>query len=283
MSTLAHTFLECCRLLLNSRHTEQSTTNELVKVVHTLDLSASNLAVALVFLDKYQRNCINALDNAEGDPLHYHMVIAALVLLNKFINDQSYTLKTWLSILVKCLRLPTSLAMLNQLELNFLATLNYSLSTAHDPLLWARLLPANPAAVSHLQLAVGHAVGTPLSASPLAAAAPAFVVSSPPPGLATPPLTTTLHTSPLSYTNASTPMRGPMTPVSLPPCMVGLPLPPSLGLFEVWYPSPAALTPLRLYFPGKKHKLSTEHEVACKRAKKSYSMLPLTDLTTQYN
>ncbi|KAM9887680.1 hypothetical protein OXX69_013261, partial [Metschnikowia pulcherrima] len=94
---------------------EEIRARQLAKVIDSLDLSPSNLAVALIYLHKYQSNTVNTLDRYEADTLHHYMIITSLILANKFINDQSYTLKTWLSVLHKCSDFRPSLALLNQL------------------------------------------------------------------------------------------------------------------------------------------------------------------------
>lgn len=206
MNPLITTFVDGALALLE-HPADTARSGELAAAIDTLDLSPANLGVALVFLAKYHANSVTSLDGAELDPLHYYTVIAALVLANKFINDQSYTLKTWQSILAKCLRFDAPLAMLNQLESHFLAALDYSLSAhlAADSLgMWA-WLAARDGAVLQLRVAVegppAEGWATPTRQPVACALLPAYMA--------------------LSYN--STPIAGPITPV-LVPCVPVFPM-----------------------------------------------------------
>lgn len=159
---LVDTFIKCCLRLLGSHHTTSTKNDELVKVISTLELLTTNMAVALIFLHKYQSNSVNHLDTDECQTMAYYGIVAALVLANKVINDQSYTLKTWHNILCKFLLFLAPLLVLNQLEMNFLAGLNYLLNTKHDALMWRRFEDVNPVEVGQLRLAVDSSCPTPI-------------------------------------------------------------------------------------------------------------------------
>ncbi|SGZ50594.1 CIC11C00000004557 [Sungouiella intermedia] len=161
---IVDTFLECCLRLLHTNHSNSDRIEELTKVISTLELLTANLAVALIFLHKYQSNSVNSLDINDCDSMAYYGIVAALVLANKFINDQSYTLKTWHNILSKFLLFQAPLSMLNQLEMNFLAGLDYMLNTKHDPLMWTELDGLNAIDTAQLRLAVDPSCPSPISA-----------------------------------------------------------------------------------------------------------------------
>lgn len=169
---LEYTFLDCCLHLISSKQAKvnkkdqlakdnkkdhlakDNKKEELAKVICTLELLAANMAVALVYLHKYQSNSINQLDTEDCPTMPYYVIVASLVLANKFLNDQSYTLKTWHSILTKFSLLNAPLSLLNQLEINFLAGLNYALTTKHDSALWSTLTTVNTLELAHLRLAI---------------------------------------------------------------------------------------------------------------------------------
>ncbi|GEQ71467.1 hypothetical protein JCM33374_g5151 [Metschnikowia sp. JCM 33374] len=237
MSPLSYIFVRCCFLILHTKKNDEIKTTQLAKVIDTLDLSPSNLAVALVYLSKYQANTINSLENNESDVLHYYIIIASLVLANKYINDQSYTLKTWHSILHKCSSIHPSLSMLNQLESNFLAALDFSLNTKHDPCLWGTFQKMDAFLVNQLRLAVDESSCVQHHPVPKVATPPITHY-----GLATPPSAFTTHTSPLAYkgtsSSSSSPSPGaPFTPLSVPTCIMGVP--PMMPQMLQMYPSPA--------------------------------------------
>lgn len=240
MSGLSETFMKCCFTILQTKNNEEVREKQMAKVIDTLDLSPSNLAVALIYLSKYQSNSVNNLDNNEGDTLHFYIIISSLIIANKFINDLSYTLKTWQSILRKCSNFEPSLSMLNQLELNFLAALDFGLNTKHDPRLWALFHNLNSAHISQLHMAVDDSSSCiPLTTVPTEATVPTNCY-----GLATPPLAFTIHASPLSYAGTPTP-GAPFTPVSLSSGISGV-VPVALQFLQI-YPLPALQqTPQRM-------------------------------------
>lgn len=176
---LVDTFLECCLRLLGSRHHNTPARNhELAKVISTLELLTANMAVALIFLHKYQSNSVNHLDTDECDTMAYYGIVAALVLANKVINDQSYTLKTWHNILVKFLLFLAPLPVLHQLEMNFLAGMNYLLNTKHDVLMWRGLEGINPVDVGQLRQTVDASCPvTPAPTPPTTSVVPPLVVT----------------------------------------------------------------------------------------------------------
>lgn len=111
---------------------------DFLALLDTLDLSLANMALLVVLLARYRDNKINRLSLADSAVnTAYYAMAASLMLANKYLNDQSYTLKTWLSILAKtCPRLSPTLLFLNQLEAHFLAAVGFSVGTSHDPALW---------------------------------------------------------------------------------------------------------------------------------------------------
>lgn len=139
--------------ILNIGKVNVSRNDDIAQVIRALDLSPVNLALSLVFLQRYSANVVNTLDVSESENLPYYIIIASLVLANKYLNDQSYTLKLWLSILRKCLALLSSLPLLNQMETHMLAALNYLLTTSHDPLLWDLLGHLDNAEIRKLRIA----------------------------------------------------------------------------------------------------------------------------------
>lgn len=200
--SLAVTFIKGGLTLLGDQSHDLSRIQALALVITTLDLSVSNMAVATIFLLKYAANSVNKVS---GDTLPFFIIVAALILANKYTNDQSYTLRTWCNILSKHHEVATLLAMLNQLETNFLAALDYSLNIKHSADLWRQLGPLDRRHVSQLRCAVE---GPEPEAT----------------GLATP-----AHSSPISQ--ALTPV-GPVTPLLLAPCM-GFTYSPTLPLLPV--------------------------------------------------
>lgn len=166
--SLLRTYLDCCLLVLQDKPSEWSSsfasgapttpststyniTADLMSAIETLDLPSNNLALSLVLLDKYQQNSINTLSHDEGDNTRYYAIVASLILANKYLNDQSYTIKTWQSILCKCSKLRPTLGLLNQLESHFLSVLNYRLSWVHDKSLWYKFAHLSRRNVAHLR------------------------------------------------------------------------------------------------------------------------------------
>lgn len=139
MTSLVLLFVECSLQIVEAHNPSSQKNGELVRIIETLDLSAANLGVALVFLEKYKMNSVNRLDVVDCPAMQYYAIMASLILANKFLNDLSYTLKTWHSIISRCSLFQASLALLNQLEVNFLCAVDYALSTAHSPDLWRKL------------------------------------------------------------------------------------------------------------------------------------------------
>lgn len=175
---LVDTFLECCLRLLGSHHNTPARNHELAKVISTLELLTANMAVALIFLHKYQSNSVNHLDTDDSHTMVYYGIVAALVLANKVINDQSYTLKTWHNILLKFLLFLAPLSVLHQLEMNFLASLNYLLNTKHDVVMWRLLEGINPVEVGQLRQAVdASSPVTPAPTPPATAVVAPLVVT----------------------------------------------------------------------------------------------------------
>lgn len=217
MSSISDTFLQCCFRYLNVHQADPEKARDLSAVIQALDLNTTNLSVALIFVYKYQHNSINSLAFDKSDSLPYFIIIASLILSNKYLNDQSYTLKTWQGVLGKYSRFDMSLGMLNQLEQNVLASMDYALNVKHQAQLWDKLGDLDEAHIATLR----YHVGIPGGGGPSeywrhdehAAVHGAFSTT-------TPPLLATLNTSPMTYaSNASynsTPnMGGPVTPVSL--------------------------------------------------------------------
>lgn len=151
--SLVDTFLACSLRIL-STPTPPPELAGLAKAIQVLDLSAANLAAALVLLHRYVHNSVNSLDS-DGLILLCYGIVAALVLSNKYINDQSYLLKTWHLILSKSSPpLPALLLLMNQLEGNFLAALGYSLLFDTDESLWMWLGDINPTDLRILRSAI---------------------------------------------------------------------------------------------------------------------------------
>lgn len=123
---LSQTFVEAALVVLNSSPAPLLRITELRNAIAMLELQPSNLATALVFLYRVQQNLVTVLDVTELN-IQYYTIVAALIVANKFLNDQSYTLKTWLVVLEKCTSLGVTLPLLNQLEMNMLASLDYKL------------------------------------------------------------------------------------------------------------------------------------------------------------
>lgn len=108
-------------------------------------LNSSNLIISLYYLFKhYHQNqvlnhCINNSDNNETNCIIIYNLMISLILSNKSLDDQSYTLKTWLIIINNSLSSSSSslsndkklinidLKLLNYLEGFFLSSLNYEL------------------------------------------------------------------------------------------------------------------------------------------------------------
>lgn len=239
--TLIKTYLDCCLLVLQDKSSEWSSsftsgapttpststynaTADLISVIETLDLPSNNLALSLVLLDKYQQNSINTLSTTEGDNTRYYAIIASLILANKYLNDQSYTIKTWQSILCKCTKLRPSLGLLNQLESHFLSALNFRLSWVHDKALWSKFSHLDCRYVSHLRSLVdtsfqdvspsysGAVCGVPgVPGVPSVAGVPGLTGV---PGLVTPMPTPTAPVPVLQLlpTNDTTPTGAPIAP-----------------------------------------------------------------------
>lgn len=197
---LVHTFLECSLHLVGCAP-NPAKIEELAQVMSTLELLPANMAVALIFLYKFRLNSVIHIDTTCGLSMPYYSIVAALVVANKFLHDQSYTLKTWHSMLTKFLLLNAPLSVLNQLEVHLLAALDYLVNTKHDAAMWSEFAQADAYHVAQLRLAVDPAPYPDVMT-----------------GLATPPLprqNTPTYLTYLSY--ASTPvMAGPITPASQP-------------------------------------------------------------------
>lgn len=151
--SLRQTFVDASLHILEISNVNKNRNSDIAKVIKALDLSPVNLAVALVFLHRYHQNEVNSIDTHEAENLPYYLIIASLVLSNKYLNDQSYTLKLWLSIIRKYLTLLSSLPLLNQMEVHMLSALNYRLTAEHDLLLWSRLSHLSGPGIQKLKLA----------------------------------------------------------------------------------------------------------------------------------
>lgn len=150
---LRETFVLACLQTLRVRKYNRSRNNEIAKIIRALDLSPVNMSLAIVLVLRYMENKVNMIDISESKNLPYYLIVVALVLANKYINDQSYTLKLWLSILKKCLALESSLLLLHQMEVHMLAALNYRLTVDHDLLLWYTFDHLDHASVQKLRVA----------------------------------------------------------------------------------------------------------------------------------
>lgn len=200
---------------------------QLAAVIATLDLSPSNLALALVFLEKYNSNAVTSLGPGSAS---YYTIISALVIANKYLNDQSYTLKTWQSVLNKYNLFNSLLPLLNQLETHFLAALNYSLTSKHDSRMWNRFKAFNAHHVQQLQQMISP---NDIRVAPVASS-PQSVLATPPlqamQGV-TPPDILQLHTP--QYVATTSYRQMPATPMSLdfvPATFLPTPL------MQVWLP-----------------------------------------------
>lgn len=151
--SLRQTFVDASLHTLKITKVNGTKSEDVALVIRALDLSPANLAVALVFLNRYCKNAVNSVDASDCENLPYYLIIASLVLANKYLNDQLYTLKLWLSIIRKFLSLLSSLALLNQIETHMLAALNYSLTTVHDLLLWSRYGHLDAVCIRKLRIA----------------------------------------------------------------------------------------------------------------------------------
>ncbi|KAK6454874.1 uncharacterized protein RJT20DRAFT_129501 [Scheffersomyces xylosifermentans] len=110
------------------------------QLIHNSQLSCTNLLISIYYLHKYYHcNEILKLDlpvEDDGDNMAVYLVVMALVLSNKSFDDQSYTLKTWLTIINSTISnncqdeelIKVNLSLLNYLESYFLSCLNYKLS-----------------------------------------------------------------------------------------------------------------------------------------------------------
>lgn len=152
-TSLRHTFVNASLHILEINKVIKSRNNDVAKVIKALDLSPVNLALALIFLHRYHQNEVNTMDSSESENLPYYLMIASLILSNKYLNDQSYTLKLWLSILRKYLMLLSSLSLLNQMEVHMLAALNYQLTVDHDLLLWGKFNHLDTSCIHKLKVA----------------------------------------------------------------------------------------------------------------------------------
>lgn len=183
MSTLAETYVACCLHLLQDPSSQQvslasaSEVADFVQVLETLDILLANLALSLVLLDRYKANTVNSLCLGDTCALNtaYYAMIASLILANKYMNDQSYTIKTWHSILAKCSRLAPTLAFLNQLESHFLSALGYSVGTTHDKNLWSRFAHVDQCWLQQLRTQVDESLPCVVSA-----VSPSTAIPSPP-------------------------------------------------------------------------------------------------------
>lgn len=153
-SSLRQTFVDASLHLLKIAKVNGDKCTSISHVIRALDLTPVNLAVALVFLLRYNANSINTIDACESENLPYYLIITSLVLSNKYLNDQSYTLRLWLSIICKCLKLLSSLPLLNQMETHMLAALGYRLTTSHDLTLWRLLDHLDRTCIRKLRVAV---------------------------------------------------------------------------------------------------------------------------------
>jgi len=120
-------------------------------LIHNSQLGCTNLLISIYYLHKYYHcNEILKLDlpvDEDGDNMAVYLVVMALVLSNKSFDDQSYTLKTWLTIINSTISnncqdeelIKVNLSLLNYLESYFLSCLNYKLSfnnLAEDKHFW---------------------------------------------------------------------------------------------------------------------------------------------------
>lgn len=118
------------------------------RVIELAQLSSSNLVIAWFFLHKYSCNSMLAPESEpEEDSMTIYLLLTALILSNKLYDDQSFTLKTWISLIQRSSppqRFSACLKTLDAMERHFLAALDYRVSYKaldNDVQFW-RLVPS---------------------------------------------------------------------------------------------------------------------------------------------
>ncbi|EAZ63924.2 hypothetical protein PICST_66459 [Scheffersomyces stipitis CBS 6054] len=124
------------------------------QLIYNSQLSPTNLVISIYYLNRYyhHNDVLNLEQNDEedGDNMTVYLIIMSLILSNKSFDDQSYTLKTWLTIISSTISntnqsedlVRVDLPLLNYLESYFLSCLNYKLSfnnLAVDSGFWSKL------------------------------------------------------------------------------------------------------------------------------------------------
>ena len=123
------TYLSCAWTLLKDESSTYASYHDFFNsLINTCELLKQNLAILLYYLYKYKSNEVNNNDCSEGSNFSVYLVLTSLILCNKTYDDQSYTLKTWVSICESISGLDVSLKLLLSLETHFMAALNYRVS-----------------------------------------------------------------------------------------------------------------------------------------------------------
>lgn len=157
------------------------------RLIYNSQLSSINVLISLYYIYRYHQNDVIATqtsDDKDKEDLHEKMVlyliVTALILSNKSYDDQSYTLKTWLSIIDNTLSeehltdvsLKLDLKLINNMESYFLSCLDYKLSFTnmyYDTKFWDTLM----AIPSKTTLSYKDLINPVLAASQSAPATPA--------------------------------------------------------------------------------------------------------------
>lgn len=116
---------------------------KLHKLVKISNLTIDNLVISLYLIHKFNKNSVVSINDKK---LMGNLIIMSLILSNKIYNDQNYTFKTWINLIMNS-KINLDLKMLKQLELLFLTALDYKLDYKFlykDEDFWNQILELNP-------------------------------------------------------------------------------------------------------------------------------------------
>lgn len=129
------------------------------KLIYNSQLSETNLLIALYYQYLYyHHNKVLCFKHEDGEEkMILFILIMALVLANKSFDDQSYTLKTWLSIIENSTgsddEINVDLPLLNSLETYFLSSLDFKLAFTKldsDDGFWSKMTMAQEISLKKL-------------------------------------------------------------------------------------------------------------------------------------
>lgn len=127
-----NTYVKLCYSIFG----KEPTNHKLGKLVKVSKLSIENLVISIKLLYHFQTNSVVEIDDYK---LITNVIIISFILSNKVYNDQSYTFKTWISLINASKIRGIDLKLLKQVETFFLTVIDYNLNfkyLLHDEKFW---------------------------------------------------------------------------------------------------------------------------------------------------